>query len=140
MELNLTGLSAALATFFGIWGGHVAVRKFEANLTDLRPAMGICVLLGFGMWTGALLSDSMPVSAGLGILGMTLLWDAFEFYRQEKRIKTGHAPANPNNPRHKRILAEYPSATTTDWLDRHPRGAAYLPGELTEDERPRTKD
>ena len=129
MEPNLTGLSAALATFIGIWWGHVAVRKFEANLTDIRPAMGICVLLGLGLWTGALLSDSMPVSAGLGILGMTLLWDAFEFYRQEKRIKTGHAPANPNNPRHARILAEHSSATTVDWLDRNPLGRPVDAGE-----------
>lgn len=122
MEINLTGLAAALATFIGVWWGHVAVRKFEANLTHLCPAMMICVLLGLGLWTGALLTDSMPVSAGLGILGMTLLWDAFEFYRQEKRIKTGHAPANPNNPRHNRILAEHSSATTADWLNRDPRG------------------
>ena len=140
MEINLTGLSAALATFIGIWWGHVAVRKFEANLTDIRPAMGICVLLGLGLWSGALLTDSMPVSAALGILGMTLLWDAFEFYRQEKRIKSGHAPANPNNPRHARILAEYPSATTADWLNRDPRGRAYSPEELTKDQRRKTND
>lgn len=140
MEINLTGLSAAFATFIGVWSGHVAVRKFEAKLTDIRPAMGICVLLGLGLWTGALLTDSMPVSAGLGILGMTLLWDAFEFYRQEKRIKSGHAPANPNNPRHKRILAEHSSATTADWLNRDPRGRAYSPEELTKDQRRKTND
>ena len=64
------------------------------------------------------------------ILGVTLLWDALEFFRQQKRIKHGHAPANPNNPRHAKILAEYPDATTIDWLDRNPRGSAYSPAEL----------
>jgi uncharacterized membrane protein YfcA len=123
MELNLTGLAAALATFLGIWWGHVAVRVIEARLTDIRPAMVIAVLLGLGMWAGALLTDSMPVSAALGIFGVTLLWDGYEFYRQEKRIKIGHAPANPHNPRHARILAEYPSATTIDLLNREPRGS-----------------
>jgi hypothetical protein len=122
MEINLTGLAAALATFLGIWWGHVAVRVIEARLTDIRPAMGVAILLGLAMWTGALLTDSMLVSAALGIFGVTLLWDGYEFYRQEKRIKIGHAPANPDNPRHARILAEYPSATTLDLLNRDPVG------------------
>ena len=122
MEINLTGLAAALATFFGIWWGHVAVRTLEARLTDIRPAMAVAILLGLGMWAGALLTDWMPLSAALGIFGMTLLWDAFEFYRQEKRVKIGHASANPRNPRHARILAAYPSATTLDLLNRNPVG------------------
>lgn len=122
MELNLTGLASALAAFLGIWWGHVAVRFFEARLADIRPAMAAAVLLGVGMWTGALLAESTPVSAALGIFGVTLLWDAFEFYRQEKRVKSGHAPANPNNPRHARILAQSPSATTLDLLNRNPLG------------------
>ncbi len=122
LEINTTGLAAALATFLGIWWGHVAVRVIEARLADIRPAMIIAVLLGLGMWTGALLTDSMSVSAALGIFGMTLLWDAFEFYRQEKRVKTGHAPANPHNPRHKRFLAEFSSATSLDLLSRNPVG------------------
>lgn len=120
MDLNLTGLVAALATFLGIWWGHVAVRIIEARLTDIRPAMIIAVLLGLGMWMGALLTDWMPLSAALGIFGVTLLWDGYEFYRQEKRIKIGHAPANPHNPRHARIMAAYSSATTVDLLNRDP--------------------
>jgi uncharacterized membrane protein YfcA len=122
MEINLTGLAAALATFLGIWWGHVAVRVLEARLADIRSAMIIAVLLGMGMWTGALLTDWMPLSAALGIFGVTLLWDGCEFYRQEKRVKIGHAPANPANPRHARILAAYPSATTLDLLGRDPVG------------------
>jgi hypothetical protein len=120
MELNFTGLAAALAAFLGIWWGHVAVRKIEARAADIRPAMALAILLGLGLWAGALLTESMPLSAALGILGVTLLWDGYEFRRQEKRVKTGHAPANPNNPRHARILAAYPSATTIDLLNRDP--------------------
>ena len=122
MDFNLTGLAAALATFLGIWWGHVTVRVLEARLADIRPVMVIAVLLGLGMWTGALLTDWMPLSAALGIFGVTLLWDGYEFYRQEKRVKLGHAPANPRNPRHARILAKYPSATTLDLLNRVPLG------------------
>jgi hypothetical protein len=122
MDLNLTGLAAALATFLGIWWGHVAVRVIEARLADIRPAMAIAVLLGLGTWTGAVFTESAPVAAALGILGVTLLWDGFEFYRQEKRIKTGHAPANPDNPRHARFLAAYSATTTLDLLNRDPVG------------------
>lgn len=129
MEINLTGFSAALATFLGIWWGHVAVRVLEARLTDIRPAMIIAVLLGLGMWTGALLTDWMPLSAAFGIFGVTLLWDGYEFYRQERRIKVGHAPVNPDNPRHARILAEHPSATTLELLNRNPVGRPVNPEE-----------
>jgi uncharacterized membrane protein YfcA len=129
MNLNLTGLVAALTTFFGVWLGHVAVRHFEARMVDIRPAMRVCVVLGLGLWAGALLTDSAPLAAGLGILGVTVLWDAFEFHRQEKRIKIGHAPANPANPRHARILAEFPAATTVDLLKRAPLGRAVTPDE-----------
>lgn len=129
MALNWTGLAAALATFLGIWWGHVAVRKIEAKLVDIRPAMAICLALGLGLWLAAVLTDLMPLAAALGILGMTLLWDAFEFYRQEKRVKIGHAPANSANPRHARFLAEYPAATILDLLNRDPLGRPVGPEE-----------
>jgi hypothetical protein len=130
MEINLVGIAAALATFFGVWLGHVSVRKIERGTVNLwKPAL-IAILLGTGLEIVALLTSSLVVSAISSILGVTLLWDAFEFFRQQKRIKRGHAPANPNNPRHAKILAEYPDATTISWLDRDPRGSAYSPAEL----------
>jgi hypothetical protein len=38
-------------------------------------------------------------------------------------VAKGHAPANPANPRHARLLAAG-GATTVDWLARHPVGRA----------------
>ena len=70
----------------------------------------------------SLMTDNLPLKTAFGILGITLLWDALEFTRQQKRILKGHAPANPNNPRHARILAEHKSATTLDLLKRDPVG------------------
>ena len=130
MEINAVGLAAALATFFGIWGGHVSVRKIERETKNLWIPAIIALVLGMGLWLASFLTSSLPLSAASAILGVTLLWDAFEFYRQQKRIKHGHAPANPDNPRHARILAEYPAATTIDWLDRDPRGEPYSAAEL----------
>ena len=122
MNLNVLGLVTALATFLGIWWGHVGVRLIERRAVRLwKPIVG-ALTLGLGLEAIALMTTSRPLSAAAGILGVTLLWDAFEFVRQEKRIRKGHAPANPENPRHARILAEYPSATTLDLLDRDPVG------------------
>lgn len=122
MTLTWIGLVAALSTFLGIWLGHVAVRTIEyISPTVWIPAL-IALSLGLVVEIGALWSDSLNVSIALGIFGFTLLWDALEFWRQQRRVKKGHAPANPDNPRHARILAKGAPATTIDWLDREPRG------------------
>jgi len=122
MELNFIGIIAAASAFLGIWLGHVSVRAIESRVRKLWPAVVIALVLGLALETWSLITDNRLLSAALGILGITVLWDALEFVRQEKRIKKGHAPANPSNPRHTRILAEYPSATTLDLLNRNPVG------------------
>lgn len=122
MTLNWIGVVAATATFFSIWFGHVGVRKIEAISPTIWLPTVIALALGMALEIGALLSNSLYLSAALGTAGITVLWDALEFTRQHHRVKHGHAPANPNNPRHARLLAEHKSATTTDWLKRDPIG------------------
>jgi hypothetical protein len=131
MEINQVGIASALATFIGIWWGHVSVRKIEREVTHLWKPTAIALVLGLGMWVVSTRTSNMPLSAAAGILGVTLLWDALEIStRQPRRIKKGEAPANPNNPRHARILAEYPQATTVDLLDRDPIGRQYSVEEI----------
>lgn len=130
MQLNFIGLAAASATFLGVWMGHVKVRKVERETTRLWIPICIALLLGTGFGVFSLLTSSLILSAVSGILAVTFLWDALEFVRQQKRVKIGHAPVNPKNPRHGKILAEYPEATTLDWLDRDPRGSKYSAAEL----------
>src|SRR5512134_2443928 len=121
MMFNGIGLVAAVATFLSVWLGHVGVRKIEYHAPKLWMPMLIAVLLGLALELGALLSDNLYVSAALGIAGITVLCDALEFRRQFNRVKKGHAPANPNNPRHAPLLAAG-QATTVEWLDREPTG------------------
>ena len=131
MQINLIGPAAALATFLGVWLGHVSVRKIERETVYLWKPTVIAILLSAGFGTASFLTTSLPLSAICGILSVTLFWDALEIaVRQPKRIKHGHAPANPKNPRHARILAEHHEATTIDWLDRDPRGTPYSAAEL----------
>ena len=121
MTLNWIGFVAAWATFFGVWIGHVTVRKVEHCAPDLRGPMLVALIIGLALEVVALSSASLYVSGACGILGMTALFEAVEFRRQFKRVKKGHAPANPNNPRHAPLLTEGP-ATTIDLLKREPMG------------------
>ncbi len=120
--MNWIGLVAALTAFFSIWAGHVAVRKIEfVSPTIWLPTL-IFISLGLITEYYSLITAHLPLQTALGIIGITLLWDALEFTRQQKRIVKGHAPANPNNPRHAKILAEHKTATTLDLLKRDPVG------------------
>ncbi len=120
--MNFTGLVAATAAFLGVWLGHVAVRKIEYTSPTIWLPILVAIISGLGLELGAWISQSQVASAALGILGFTVLWDGLEFARQQRRVAKGHAPANPHNPRHARILASYPAATTLNPLKRDPGG------------------
>jgi hypothetical protein len=120
MEIQSIGLVAAAATFFGVWFGHVAVRKVEFSVEKLWIPIGVTLVVGLGLETWSLFANNLLFAAATGILGMTLLWDSFEFWRQQKRVIKGHAPANPDNLRHAHILADSQDATTLDLLKRDP--------------------
>ncbi len=118
--LQFTGFWMALVTFLGIWWGHVGVRWLEAHSPTIRPPMIILLTLGIGLNIFSLFAPNLTLAGVSSIIGITLIWDAFELYRQEKRIIKGHARANPNNPRHAAFLAAG-KGTTEDLLDRDPR-------------------
>ena len=122
MELNFIGLAAAASTFVGVWLGHVSVRRIEAISPTLWLPTSVFAIAGLGFEWLSLSTPSLPLSAAFGILGITLLWDAIEFTRQQKRVRKGHAPANPRNPRHAQLMREHPSVTTLDLLKREPVG------------------
>ena len=120
MTINLLGLIAAVTAFFSIWFGHVAVRKIESISRTIWLPSTIFAILGLCCEWLSLKAPSLEVTTVFGILGMTLLFDGFELNRQQRRVIKGHAPANPDNPRHAKILKEYASATTLDLLKRKP--------------------
>lgn len=123
MEINPLGFVAAITAFLTIWFGHIAVRKIEFISPTIWLPTVVFTILGVLIETFSLTTINRPLSTVFGITGITLLFDAFELTRQQKRIRKGHAPANPNNPRHAKILAEPNShATTKDLLKREPTG------------------
>lgn len=120
--MQLAGFWMALATFLGIWWGHVGVRWLEAKSVRIGPPAAVLIVLGLGLNAYSLVAPNLTLAGVSSIIGITLLWDAFELFRQQKRVVKGHAPANPNNPRHAHILATSPHATLEDLLDREPQG------------------
>ncbi|HEY5982029.1 MAG TPA: DUF4491 family protein [Anaerolineales bacterium] len=120
--MNTLGPVAALTAFLSIWFGHVAVRKIESISPTVWLPTVMFAASGIIMEYIALMVRSRELEAICGILGITLIFDAYEFTRQQRRVRKGHAPANPGNPRHSRFLAEPNSrATTVDLLKREPR-------------------
>ena len=131
MDINWLGFASAATTFFGVWIGHVSVRKIEREVIRIWIPATLALLCGIGLELASFRTENLILSTICGIIGVTLLWDALELaVRQPKRIKHGHAPANPNNPRHVQILATHPEATTVDVLNRDPRGTPYTSAEL----------
>ena len=130
--MNYIGLVASLSTFFGVWFGHVAVRKIESISPTIWLPTLIFAATGITFEAFSLSTSNLLFAAGSGILGFTFLWDALEFTRQQNRIKKGHAPANPKNPRHARLLREYVAATTLDLLKRDPIGKPVSPSEAVQ--------
>jgi hypothetical protein len=130
--MNYVGLVAALSTFFGVWFGHVAVRRIESISRTIWLPTLIFAAIGIMLEWFSLSTSNILFATASGILGFTFLWDALEFTRQQNRIKKGHAPANPQNPRHARLLQEHVAATTLDLLKRDPIGKPVSPSEAVQ--------
>ena len=122
MELNYIGPVAAASTFLGVWFGHVIVRKIESVSPTIWLPTAVFAILAIVAEYISVSTSNLFISTALGILGFTFLWDTIEFKRQQNRIKKGHAPANPKNPRHARLMRAHISATTLDLLKRDPIG------------------
>lgn len=128
-EINLLGLVAALTLFLSIWLGHVFVRKIESTSRTLWKPILVTCMLGLICESLSLKIETQWLSTVFGILGISLLWDAIEFKRQEKRVIKGHAPANPYNPRHINFLMDYPNSTVVNLINRDPVGRPVGPDE-----------
>lgn len=128
--MNSLGVFCALTSFLNIWFGHVAVRFIEARTNNIKLPAGIFVLAGLILIYLAGAASNTLSSSIFGISGLITLWDSIELFRQEKRVIKGHAPANPGNPRHKKILLEYSDASQFNFLAREPRGFPYSQKEL----------
>lgn len=87
--MQWAGIVLALATFMSIAAGHVMVRWLHARF-GTRPAAPLFVV-GTLLLAGSFLAKHDLLSAVLGIVAITVLWDGIEMYRQEKRMQRERA-------------------------------------------------
>jgi len=113
---QFTGLLLGLTVIAGIWTGHILVRRIEFSTVHLKIPIVAFFSTGILLAILSLFSKSNLLSGVLGILGIIFFWNGIETHHQENRVKKGHAPANPQNPRHRQILVDYPSATIENIL------------------------
>lgn len=96
MTLQWGGAVLAVITVLTISLGHVFVRRANYHY-GTKPGPFVLVFGVMFLAISLLVSDQL-LSAVFGIIGVTTVWDGIEFYRQEKRIRRGHAPENPARP------------------------------------------
>ncbi len=96
MTVEWAGPILAAVTVITIGLGHVMVRKVN-YLFGTVPAIPL-FFLGAEILTASVFMSSDLLSAVMGIVGVTTVWDGVEILRQEKRIRRGHAPENPKRP------------------------------------------
>lgn len=121
--LQFAGFWMAIATFLGIWWGHVGVRWLEAHSPNIWPPALVLLGTGIALNGYSTVAPNLTLAGVSSIIGITLMWDALELYRQQKRVQKGHAPANPQNSRHAAYLAMGGPVTTENLLDREPQEA-----------------
>ena len=115
LELQFAGPVLAVVTFLTVWWGHVLVRIVHYHL-GTKPAPAI-FLAGLLCLLGTTQTKENLVSAIFGIVGLTLMWDAFELHRQELRVRQGHAPLNPRVHREAAGLAASAIAQQGEYAD-----------------------
>jgi peptidoglycan/LPS O-acetylase OafA/YrhL len=81
VNLQPAGLVLALVTFATIAAGHELVRRLHRRY-GTSPAVPLFALGSLVLLAG-LLSSGDLLSAALGIIGVTVIWDGVEIYRQE---------------------------------------------------------
>jgi hypothetical protein len=91
--MNFSGIIVGIFTFAAIGFGFLWVIKLEyhvgAHIWKGVAVMGVIVSL-----LSAFIAEP-ALSAGVGILGGTIVWGAFELPDQEKRVAAGMFKRNP---------------------------------------------
>ena len=91
--LNWQGILIGVCTFLIIGFFHPIVIKCEYYFGT--KCWWWFVIAGLVLMAGALVADSVLVSALLGVTAFSSFWSILEIFEQEQRVKRGWFPRNP---------------------------------------------
>lgn len=97
MNLNFDGIILGVAAFLSIGIFHPIVIMAEYHFGT--RCWWIFAILGVLFAVLSMLAANTILSAALGIYGFSCFWSIHELFEQEKRVKKGWFPENPNKKR-----------------------------------------
>jgi hypothetical protein len=95
--MNFDGVIIGAGTFFIIGLLHPIVIKVEYHIG--AKAWPMFLITGSLCAALSLFCETSTVSALLSVMGFSLLWSILELFQQEKRVKKGWFPLNPQKKR-----------------------------------------
>lgn len=95
--MNFSGIILGVSAFLIIGLFHPVVIKAEYYLG--KECWWLFALAGLGFCIAALFVGSIVLSSILGVAGFSCFWSILELFQQEKRVRKGWFPSNPNKKR-----------------------------------------
>lgn len=92
--MSFTGLILGAAAFFLIGIFHPIVIKAEYRFG--KGCWWAFALTGVVCCAASFLVANVTVAAILGVAGFSCFWSIYELFEQEKRVKKGWFPENPD--------------------------------------------
>lgn len=92
--MNWSGILLGAASFILIGAFHPIVIKAEYYLG--KKCWWMFAIAGFVCAIISFLIDGIVVSSIIGVLAFCFFWSILELFEQEKRVKRGWFPTNPN--------------------------------------------
>lgn len=92
--MNWSGIILGASAFLLIGVFHPIVIKAEYKWG--KECWPLFAAVGIGFCIAALVVESTVFSSILGVTGFSCFWSVWELFEQEKRVKKGWFPNNPN--------------------------------------------
>lgn len=92
--MNFNGIILGVSAFVIIGLFHPIVIKAEYHLG--KRCWWMFAIIGVAFCLAALFTNNTIVSSILGVAGFSCFWSILELFAQEKRVKKGWFPSNPN--------------------------------------------
>ena len=92
--MSFTGILIGVISFLSIGVFHPIVIKAEYYFS--KSCWPVFLIAGIVLMVISVFVQYVVISSALAVIGMSSWWSILELFEQEKRVKKGWFPANPN--------------------------------------------